>query len=315
MAEVEKSGRIRTATAFLLTGLLWGSAWIAEGRLRDAVPDCYAGPIPGISLEAARYGIAAAALGLLALRDLGSRISQKAILWAAMLGVVQLGVPFVLAAWSGSGVAPGISIVSFALMPLFALLISGGNGEGEIPLAVAGVGGVTLLGATSLNLSWHAWPMFLALLAAVLLGAVGLLGLRRLRVHGLIQSGQWAQFCAIQSGTACLFLLLASFIFHSADAAPCTLQRASALPLVALALPVTAVTLPLLFLLAGRMEAWQIATLEWLTTLVAVLESHGLLKIRPSWLEGLGAAILAGCIVRVVSIDESSATPVPSYLK
>lgn len=310
MAQAQRIRHSRTVAAFLATGLLWGSAWIAESRLRETLPGCYAGPVPGPGLEAARYGIAALALGFCALPGVRhGRISQRAMLWAVGLGVVQLGLPFVLAAWAGAGVSPGVSVVSFALMPLFALLLGGRSGEGDIPLVVLGTGGVTLLGATSLNIVWRAWPMLTALLAAVILGAAGLLGLRRVRVQSILEAGHWAQFCAIQSGAACVFLAVVSLGFRADATTSCTLESAAVLPLVLLALPVTAVTLPLLFLLAQRMDAWRIAALEWLTTLIAVMESHRLYHARPSWLEGLGAAILAGCLVRILGADESFSDP------
>jgi drug/metabolite transporter (DMT)-like permease len=70
------------------------------------------------------------------------------------------------------------------------------------------------------------------------------------------------------------------------------ITRQSMASLLALAVVVSGTTLPLLYWLLAQMSAWRVAALQWMATLVAVIEGGWFLRARPSAEMWLGAVVV-----------------------
>lgn len=105
-------------------------------------------------------------------------------------------------------------------------------------------------------------------------------------------------FCAIQMGVASVFLavLLLSAGVSTGQRNTFHWQKTAALPLALLAIVVSGGTLPLLFWLLSRIAAWQAATLQWVSTLVAVSEAAWVLHAKPAVEAWIGATLIPACI-------------------
>jgi drug/metabolite transporter (DMT)-like permease len=302
----------RVAAAFVAVGAIWGSAWIPTSALPQTLPALAAGALR-FALAAIFLAIAAILAGVK--RRSGKRQPIARLLApSAVLGVTMLGLPYALTAWAAGRVSAGVVAVCFALMPLLALLFEdalfsdlflagdarrGEEPGGAIPAVVLGVGGVAMVVAPGLSFHWQQAGGVAALLAAMVLGAFSLIYARGLWARGLWARGRLAggdimSFSAIQMGVASVFL--AALLMVSGLGKTVHWQETAALPLALLAIVVSGGTLPLLFWLLSRITAWQAATLQWASTLVAVSEAAWVLRAKPAAEAWIGAALIPACL-------------------
>lgn len=200
-------------------------------------------------------------------------------------------------------------------MPLAIVLAEDEAREGAIPRAALGIGGVAMTVAPGLSFGLQQAAGVGALLAAMALSAFSMIYLRRLQAE---QSGSGvrdaeyrrADFgagaerlvtsAAIQLAVASVLLAMSALSSGIGPLAPVHLNDVAALPLAVLAIVVSAGMLPLFLWLLGRLPAWQAATLQWMSTLVAVGEGAWFVHVRPAAEGWIGAALVAGCIVSVL---------------
>jgi drug/metabolite transporter (DMT)-like permease len=283
----------RTALAFALIGLLWGSAWIPTTEILKEIPPLRAGAL--------RFAIAAAFTGILAIcgrlrpGKTPTRITAALFGNAFVLSVAALALPYALIAWAASHLSSAGIPALYALMPLVALLMTGESGTGAITALVIGIAGVVLLVAQGISFSLAQFGGVFVVLCAVVLGAFSLKYAKtHLRIPDLLLSS------TIQFVSAAVLLGMASLIMERTQPPAPNPQAILWLPvlwLLALSIVISGITLPLLYWLLTRVEAWQAALLQWISTLVAVAEAALLLHARPTPEQAIGAACIVGAVL------------------
>ncbi len=289
----------RSVGILLALSLLWGSSWIANAMLQEQ-----AGPL---RLAMLRYLLAAlvcalahgASLLALKLQLLGARPTIEASIpaldappthWFAvslLLGCTFFGAPDLLLIWAAQHGSAGWTPLMYAGLPLGLLLA---DGELRVP-AILGVGAMLALLNGSLPVSARMLPWALPIVAAVALQGWSLVYARRhLAVAGSLRG------IAVQLIAAAVLVRAALLLWpEAAQNEGWPVSSLGALCL--LAVLGTSVAYPLYYRLLSSLEPAQLATSEWLQTLVAIAESAVLLHQRPGW-PMLGAAgALAGCAI------------------
>jgi len=292
--------RRRAISAFVLVGLLWGSAWIPTSVvLRE---------MPGLRAGAVRFAIAAILAASLALvawlrnRIANQRKPALPLKDSLVLGLTAIALPYTLTACAAGQVSSGAVAVLFALMPLAALLLSSEAMSAAIPALVIGLGGVALLVAQGLSFSATQWKGVASIVCAVVLGAFSLnYAKTRLRHFDLLASVSMQFACA-----AAFVGLLSAFIERGKQA---VWSQDAVLSLLILAV-FSGLSLPLMYWLLFELESWQVASLQWTATLIAVAEAAWLLRAWPSMDMWAGAALIVGAtlwLLRGTGIRESEA--------
>jgi len=282
---------LRAAAVFVTVGLIWGSAWIPSSMALQRGS--------GLQAGALRFVVAASFVGtiVLARRFRGSKrqdhastneaslIDPSIILGPSLiLGVTMVGLPYAFGVWAAGQVAPGVVATIYAAMPLVTLLISGQGSGAEIPALVIGVGGVALLVAQGLSTSTMQLGGGGLLVASVGLQAWSFVyAKRRLRKERLLASA------AIQLAVAAA---LSGILSAATERMAMEITRQSVASLLGLAVVVSGTTLPLLYWLLTQMGAWRVAALQWIATLVAVIEGGWFLRARPSAEMWVGAVVV-----------------------
>ena len=282
----------RVAAVFVAVGAIWGSAWIPTAALPQSEPRLLVGAL--------RFALAAALLAVAAALDrLRQRSDQRQamaglLIPSALLGVTMVGLPYALTVWASGRVSPGVTALCFGFMPLLVLLFEGREQEGAIPAVVLGIGGVAMVVAPGVSFRWQQAAGVAALLIATGLSTFSYLYVRRLFAEGRLGSENILTFCAIQTGVASV--LLAMLLVSLKQKFTFRLDETAALPLAVLAIVVSGGTLPLFFWLLHQMAAWQVATLQWVSTLVAATEAAWMVHARPAAASWAGAVLIPACI-------------------
>jgi drug/metabolite transporter (DMT)-like permease len=247
---------------------------------------------------AVRFAIAAALLFVIVAPSLVRRARDSdrtrhalPIAPSVLLGVTLIGLPYALAVWAKDSVSTGVVAVMYAAMPLAALFFSqDGNIPSRIPAMTLGMGGIALVVGQGIDYSTRQIGGILLLGVAVGLGAFSLNYAKR---H--IRRGHFLLSSAIQCAVAAVLLVLLSGA--GGWASPVQWSWGSVAMLAALAAAGGAIALPLLFWLLSEIEAWQVATLQWLGTLIAVAEAGWLLRGNPTMEMGAGGVMAAGAML------------------
>jgi len=244
---------------------------------------------------ALRFAIAAASVGLFVLvlwlrTGAVCAISRSTFKVALILGATSLALPYALTAWAVGEVSSGTVAVLFAFMPLAALLLSAEVASAAIPALVVGIGGVAFLVSTGVSLSAGQIKGAALIVCSVVLGAFSLSYAKtHLRRSHLLVS------VAIQFALAAVLLAILSAATERAQTAfP---NRETLLLVLTLGIAISGLTLPLMYWLLAECEAWQVASLQWSATLVAVVESAWILRARPSTEMWAGAALIVGATI------------------
>jgi drug/metabolite transporter (DMT)-like permease len=281
----------------LALSLLWGSSWIANEMLREQ-----AGPMRLTMLRYLLGGvICAVASGARALvlrlrlrgQGAGRASGAPATRWFAVsvvLGCTFFGVPDLLLVWAAQHGSAAWTPLVYAGLPLGLWLAAG---ELRVP-AILGVGAMLVLLNGSLPVSAGRLGWVLPIVAAVALQGWSLVYARRhLAAAGSLRG------VAVQ-------LLVAAGMVRGALLLWPEAVRNEAWPgsslgaLCLLAVLGTAVAYPLYYRLLSTLEPGQLATSEWLQTLVAIAESAVLVHQRPGWAMIGAAGALVGCAAVVL---------------
>lgn len=290
----------RTIAAFVAVGVLWGSAWIPTSLM--------SGQLPRLRAGALRFAIAAVFCALVALaarlrvREASPRKPGAILVDSLVLGAAAVGLPYALTAWSVGTVSSGAFAVLFALMPLAALLLNKNRPGAALPPLVTGVCGVAVLVAQGLSLSAGQARGAFFTACAVILGAFALnYAKRRLRPSELPASA------AIQFAVAAALLGALSIVN---EREPTIWSQGTSLSLLALGVAISGATLPVMYWLLTKLEAWQVAALQWSATLVAVAEAAWFVHPRMPYAMWIGAGMVIGAtawLFRAVGITEEAA--------
>jgi drug/metabolite transporter (DMT)-like permease len=292
----------RKPTAFIAIGLLWGSAWIPNSLVTPQIPGLRAGTL--------RFATAALLVAVLAVATRlrrPARSIQPILIPSLVLGVAMIALPYAAATWAAGQVSSGLYATLFAFMPLGVLLLEGDNMGKAIPAIVIGIGGIALLVAPGLSTSTGQLKGTLSVVVAVASGAYSLHYARKHLGHHDLRVSVAIQFAV--AAVALGALSVATEHNH-----PTSWNGQAALSLLILAIAVSGTTLPLLYWLLRKLEAWQAATLQWIATLVAVAESAWLLHVRPYAESWIGAAMIVGATVWLLS-QSTGDTPVAVTLE
>jgi drug/metabolite transporter (DMT)-like permease len=280
------AGSVRIALAYIALCLFWGSSWAATSAVVTQVP-----PLRAISM---RFALAVGVLvPVIVLRRLP--LPRGRALGANMiLGFSMVAVPYALLFWGGQRVGSGMIAVLFATMPLIAALLAPLLHGNEVPrrafyATLGGVGGIALLvsGALSVSLAQAAGAG--AVLLAVLSTAASLFYARRelASTHPIAST-------AVQLAVGAVpFFLLSLATERQIPAAwnPDSLGAMSFLVIAG-----SAIAFPLYYWLLQRLEPYQVAAIEWVQPVVAVLEGAWFLRERLGW------SMIAGTVVVLVSL-------------
>ncbi|MBB6145403.1 drug/metabolite transporter (DMT)-like permease [Silvibacterium bohemicum] len=330
----------RVTAVYLAVGAIWGSAWIPNQTLSQSLPELEVGVLRfglaaivlGVVVTLRHFGTstkgkAGAGPGAGpdarpdARPDAGRSTQGQAaparsalglLFPSALLGVTMLALPYALTVWAAEQLSAGVVALCFATMPLFLLFFAGAENTGPgntgpdrgdqgsaIPAVALGIGGVAMVVAPGLSVSLLQARGAAALLLAVALEGFSMIYTRRLYASGRLKSGEIPAFSAIQFASASVFL--AVLTVSTGQHFTFRLDETAALRLATIAIVISAGTLPLFYWLLQSMAAWQLGTLQWVATLVAVGEAALMIRVRPS-LEGwIGAVLVPACIAWILS--------------
>jgi drug/metabolite transporter (DMT)-like permease len=206
--------------------------------------------------------------------------------------VSMIALPFMLLLWAGVYVSSATVAVLFAAMPLLVVLLTPSL-EGRtvahraLQAAVVGLGAIVLAVGASFPAA-QARGGAVALVGVALIGASSLIARRELRsVHPIIVT-------ALLLGAAGVLLFLASMALERGQ--PVGWNRNAVGSVIFLAAVAGAPAYAVYFWLLQRLEAYQMATVQWIETLVAIMETAFFLRL------GFSFAMIAGSLVTLATL-------------
>jgi putative membrane protein PagO len=272
--------RIKLWLAFAALGLVWGTTWVASESLAEQVPPLLA--------SAVRFLLAALLLlPLIVLKRL--EIPRGRSRWFLLiLAAAMIALPFVLLLWARAHVESATVTVSFAAMPLIVALLTPGKAvpRSAQQAAIVALGAMVLATGASLRISQAAGAA-VVLLAVASIGASSLVARRELASLSPLVATAWLM------GAAGLLLLLARLLLERGQAAE---WNGSAIGSVTLLAVATAAAYPTYFWLLQQLEAYQLATVQWVQALVAMAETAAFLRLR------LSLPMIAGTVIAMICL-------------
>jgi drug/metabolite transporter (DMT)-like permease len=278
-----KPVRFKLWLAFAALGLVWGTTWVASDSLAEQVP-----PLLG---AAVRFLLAALlSIPVILLQRLKMPCGRS--LWIVlMLSAVMIALPSVLLLWARQHVQSATVTVSFAAMPLVVALLTPGFAGKAVPRSalqatIVALGAMVLATGASLRISQAAGAA-VVLLAVASIGASSLVARRELASLSPLVATAWLM------GAAGLLLLLARLLLERGQAAE---WNGSAIGSVTLLAVATAAAYPTYFWLLQQLEAYQLATVQWVQALVAMAETAAFLRLR------LSLPMIAGTVIAMICL-------------
>ncbi len=275
-----KSVRFKLWLAFAALGLVWGTTWVASDNL--------AGQVPPLLAAAVRYLLAALLLLPLILLK-RPKLPRGRSLWVVlMLAAAMIALPSVLLLWAREHVESATVTVSFAAMPLIVALLTPGKAvpRSALQAAIVALGAMVLATGAPLRIS-QAPGAAVVLLAVASIGASSLVARRELASLSPWVTTAWLL------GAAAPLLLLARLVLERGQAVE---WNSSAIVSVALLAVATAAAYPAYFWLLQQLEAYQLATVQWVQPLVAMAETAAFLRLR------LSLSMIAGSVIALVCL-------------
>jgi drug/metabolite transporter (DMT)-like permease len=278
-----KPVRFKLWLAFAALALVWGTTWVASDNLAEQVPPLLAGAV--------RFLLAALLLlPLILLKRL--KLPRGHSLWILLiLAAAMIALPSVLLLWARQHVESATVTVAFAAMPLVVALLTPGFAGKAAPrsalqAAVVALGAMVLATGASLRI-FQAAGAAVVLLAVASIGASSLLARRELASLSPLVATAWLL------GASSPLLLLARLVLERGQAAE---WNGGAIGSVALLAVATAAAYPVYFWLLQQLEAYQLATVQWVQALVALAETAAFLRLR------LSLSMIAGTVITLVCL-------------
>jgi drug/metabolite transporter (DMT)-like permease len=275
-----KPVRFKLWLGFAALGLVWGTTWVASDNLAEQVPPLLA--------AAVRFLLAAVLLLPLILLQRLKLPRSRSLWFLLILAGAMIALPTVLLLWARQHVDSATVTVSFAAMPLIVALLTPDKGvpQSALQATIVALGAIVLASGASLRISQAAGAA-VVLLAVASIGASLLVAQRELAGLSPLVAAAWLL------GTATPLLLLASLVLERGQAAE---WNGSAIGSVALLAVATAAAYPAYFWLLQQLEAYQLATVQWVQPLVAMAETAAFLRLR------LSLTMIAGTVIATVCL-------------
>jgi drug/metabolite transporter (DMT)-like permease len=275
-----KPVRFKLWLVFAALGLIWGTTWVASDNLAEQVPPLLA--------AAVRFLLAALLLLPLILRKRLQMPRGRSLWILLILAASLIALPSVLLLWAREHVESATVTVSFAAMPLVVALLTPGKAvpRSALQATIVALGAMVLATGASLRLSQAAGAA-VVLLAVASIGASLLVARRELASVSPLVAAAWVL------GGSVPVLLLARLMLERGQAAE---WNSSAIGSVALLAVATAAAYPAYFWLLQQLEAYQLATVQWVQPLVALAETTAFLRLRPS------LSMIAGTVIALVCL-------------
>ncbi len=226
-------------------------------------------------------------LPLILLKSL--KLPRGRSLWIVlMLAAAMIALPSVLLLWAREHVESATVTVSFAAMPLIVALLTSGKAvpRSALQAAVVALGAMVLATGASLRISQAAGAA-VVLLAVASIGASSLVARRE-----LASLSPWV-VTALLLGAAAPLLFLGRLLLERGESAE---WNGSTIATVALLAVASAAAYPAYFCLLQQLEAYQLATVQWVQPLVALAETAAFLRLR------LSLSMIAGTVVAMVCL-------------
>jgi drug/metabolite transporter (DMT)-like permease len=272
---------------FAALGLIWGSTWVASDTLSEQIP-----PLLG---SGCRFLLAAVVLVPVILLKRWKLPRCRALGYFLLLSVTMIALPLLLLVWARAQLPSATVTVLFALMPLVVILLTPGLEGGVVPnratpAAIVGLGAMVMVTGVSFSAA-QIWGAAVVFAAVVFTGASSLIARREGKdVHPVV-----ATACLL--GAAGFFLWAASLGLERGQAVQWTREVVRAV--VVLGVLGSAVPYVLYFWLLQRVEAYQLATVQWIVPLAGLVESAAFLRIGLSYSIIAGAVVTLGCVLVV----------------
>ncbi len=277
------------ALAFALLGLLWGSTWLAADTLaQQATP---------LRASAVRFLLATLVLLPVILLKRWPMPRGRELGYLFLLSLTMITLPLLLLLWARQQLPSATVTALFALMPLVVILLTPVL-EGRLvpnratPTAIVGLGAIVLATGPSFSAA-QAGGAAVVFVAVAATGASSLIARRELKeLNPLVVT-------AFLLGPAALLLFAASMVLERGQSFPLQVFSWNRDAIVAVALlGILGGALPyaLYFWLLQKLEAYQLATLQWIQPLVALGEAAIVLRM------GYSYSMLAGSVVTLGSV-------------
>jgi drug/metabolite transporter (DMT)-like permease len=287
-AGLEKSQGLKPVShklwlALAALGVVWGTTWVASDRLAEQVP-----PLLG---AAARCTLAALIwIPVILLKRLklprGRRLGVVLALSASMIVL-----PLMLLLWAQGNVQSATVTVLFAAMPLLVTLLTPGLEGKDVPrsamqAAIVGPGAISLAMGASFS-AFQAAGAVVVLLAVASTGVSSLIARRELRsVSPFVVT-------ALLLAAAAPLLFLASLVLERGQPVQWNGRATGWLALLAFA---SAAAYAIYFWLLQRIEAYQVATVQWVQPLVGMAEAAAFLRLPWSFSMIAGSLFTFVCL-------------------
>jgi drug/metabolite transporter (DMT)-like permease len=273
---------------WLGTGLVWGTTWVV---IRIGVRD-----LPPLTFAAARTVVAAFVLTALALAfHAPRRPPRRELLFWAVIGVPQLGLPYALIFWAETAISAGLTALLFGTFPtitaIAAHFLLPRERLNARKLAATLLAGVAVAFIVNLGSGAAKPPLVpvLAVLAAATASSIGAVLVRR---HGRTTSTLWLTAIQVTTGASLLVVLAVAL----ERGAPVNVTPTAVASVLYLALVVTVGCYLGLFWLLKRLDATFVSMGVIFETVMAVLLGAALLN------ESLGPRIMLGLALVGVSV-------------
>jgi drug/metabolite transporter (DMT)-like permease len=276
---------------WLVTATIWGTSWsVIRIGLRD---------LPPLTFAAVRTALAGVVLLAIAGVVASSRRpTPRNVLFWALVGLPQLGIPYALVFWAEQTISSGLTAMLFATFPAFTALTAHFMLHNE-PLTgpkvlgtLLAVGAVALLASPAEGLGapslWHVAGVLVASVSA----AVAAVLVRR---HGRDTSTLW--LTAIQVASAAVFLVVGALMLEGGADIRVTARAVGSI--LYLAFVVTCGCYLSIFWLLKRLDTTFVSMSVAIETTFAVFWGAVLLDepLRFSFLGGLALVVLSVVLV------------------
>ena len=258
---------------------MWGSSWIASDTLTESVPPLRA--------SALRFLLAALLCLPIILWKRARLPRGRALVATLVVPVTLVLLPTVLLGWLRPQLPSATVTVLFAAMPL---LLGLGAPQAAMQASIVAIGAIAL--AMGASFSWSQ-----AVAAALVLAIVALIAGSSLAIRRELSNESPVMVTALLLGTAGGLLFVASLALEHG---PSVWDREAILSLLFLGAVAGTGAYATYVWLLQRMEAHQVATLQWMQPLVAVLESALILRLRPTFSMVAGAVVTLVCLLVVM---------------
>ena len=283
--------------AYALICLIWGSTW---GAIRLLVRD-----VPPIRAAAIRFFLAAIILlGIALVRARTLSLSSRE--WRALLilGITMMGLPYGLLFWAEYRISSSMTAVLFSTCPLFVALFTPLMTRTHVPrravfAMLLGLGAMATLFYTELSVSRYLLLGGGAVIGAVISSSWASVFAKREIGNVSPLLGTAVQFC-VGAVVLCIASLMAE------RGRPSDWNSTSILALVFLTIFGSVITFSVYYWLLGKMQAYQLSTINLVVPIVAMAEGALLLRERLPVLMIAAAVLVLVSVATVLRAEDES---------